>query len=58
MTGRRWQAVALYALAVGFLAMCVPPLARGDTTAPFFLLAPPLGVLAGRRWNSGAGRRE
>ena len=50
--------MALYALAVGFLAVCVPPLTRGEITAPFFLLAPPLGVLAGRRWNSGAGRRE
>lgn len=33
-----------------FLAVCIPPLARGDTTAPFFLLSSPLAFVAGRLW--------
>lgn len=53
MTGRHWAAVALYVLAVASLAVCVPPLTRGDIPAPFYVLAVPLTLAGGRLWKTG-----
>ncbi|MDL2343116.1 hypothetical protein QOL99_03015 [Deinococcus sp. MIMF12] len=53
MTGRRWGALALYALAVAVLLWAALGLRQGETVPPVFLLAPVLALIAGRLWKSG-----
>lgn len=53
MTGRKWGAVALYALAVAVLLWSALEIRQGGTVAPLFLIVPILGIVAGRLWKTG-----